>query len=633
MKGSWLQPAAGIILALGLLAWQGWLTATLFGGTAARERLFSAEPIISGRHPLHLYHGYLGTRSLLEQRSLCCYDTAFQAGYPKTPVFDSGSRPAELFLLSAGGTWNPSAYKLGLAAVCLLAPLVVMFAARCFGLGWLTSCWAGGVSILIWWGMPGRGLLEIGDVDLLSAGLAGLLHAGLLVRFDRAPGIGSWLGLFLVNAVGWFVQPVFFVLLLPLNLCYYLAVGVRQHHLGWHLGLLSAWIGGLIVNLVWLMDWVNYWWLRSPLSSSHYLPHRTWQTVCASPIWGDPLDRVLIVPLLVLGTIGIVWLCAAGQRVAALVMGVGGGGLLALTVAGLLYPEMDRCGSTRLLVLTLLLLALPASHALMQGVKWLHRWTGSAWKTGGIIGCLVSGAVWGTYPYHTMMRQRAQATTPLKIGLGPERLAVVDALRAHTTAEARILWEDRRITPCAPGWSALLPVLTERVFLGGLDAYADVEFAYPRLVEDRLAHRPLKSWTDAELEEFCERYNIGWVVCWSPAALTRFQTWANQDKAEVAATLSSPEGAGCLFALRRPHSYILKGQARWLGHQGPYITLADVVPEDGQVVLSLHYQADLLVSPPRVQIMREPDPFDPIPLIRLNVPGPVSRITLSWRDH
>jgi hypothetical protein len=28
------------------------------------------------------------------------FDPAFHAGYPKTPVFDSGSRPAELFAIS-----------------------------------------------------------------------------------------------------------------------------------------------------------------------------------------------------------------------------------------------------------------------------------------------------------------------------------------------------------------------------------------------------------------------------------------------------------------------------------------------------------------------------------------------------
>jgi hypothetical protein len=63
------------------------------------------------------------------------------------------------------------------------------------------------------------------------------------------------------------------------------------------------------------------------------------------------------------------------------------------------------------------------------------------------------------------------------------------------------------------------------------------------------------------------------------------------------------------------------------------ITLTDVVPEDGKVVLSLHYEAGLRASPGRVQVARDPDPRDPIPFVRLLLPGPVARLTLTWEDR
>src|SRR5262245_34641976 len=68
-------------LLLVLFAWQGWMTLTLFGSDTPWEPLLDEEPILSGRHPLHLYHGYLGAQSLRSTGSLCCYDPAFQAGY------------------------------------------------------------------------------------------------------------------------------------------------------------------------------------------------------------------------------------------------------------------------------------------------------------------------------------------------------------------------------------------------------------------------------------------------------------------------------------------------------------------------------------------------------------------------
>src|SRR5436853_581438 len=148
------------LVGLGLVAWQGWMTLTLFGPDHPWERLLDDQPVISGRHALHLYHGMLGAQSLRERGRLSCYDPAFQAGYPKTPIFDSGSRPAELFLTvaevvrlrpkshdfghGAGATPNffpaAAAYKIGLAFCCCLAPLLLMLAGHGFGLSWGLSC-------------------------------------------------------------------------------------------------------------------------------------------------------------------------------------------------------------------------------------------------------------------------------------------------------------------------------------------------------------------------------------------------------------------------------------------------------------------------------------------------------------
>src|SRR4051794_5539397 len=108
-EGAACRPRAAWIWAvvlLGLFAWQGWMTWCLLGGWA----LFDERPIVSGFHPQHLYLGTLGARSLQATGRSCCYDCAFQAGYPKTPVFN-GSRLAEVFLFLAGGAYHPAAYK------------------------------------------------------------------------------------------------------------------------------------------------------------------------------------------------------------------------------------------------------------------------------------------------------------------------------------------------------------------------------------------------------------------------------------------------------------------------------------------------------------------------------------------
>src|SRR5580765_2639446 len=75
------------LLIVGLIAWHAAMTLQLFGPENPWQNLTNEQPIITGRHALHLYHGYLGARSFLTTFRLSCCDPNFQALYPKTPVF------------------------------------------------------------------------------------------------------------------------------------------------------------------------------------------------------------------------------------------------------------------------------------------------------------------------------------------------------------------------------------------------------------------------------------------------------------------------------------------------------------------------------------------------------------------
>ncbi len=96
----------------------------------------------------------------------------------------------------------------------------------------------------------------------------------------------------------------------------------------------------------------------------------------------------------------------------------------------------------------------------------------------------------------------------------------------------------------------------------------------------------------------------------------------------------SDDGNGMLFRLKRDYSYALVGQVESLHADSQRILLCNVKPKDGKVILSLHYQKGMQVSPSRVRIDREIDPQDPINFIRLSVPdlGPVARVTVTWEQ-
>jgi hypothetical protein len=246
-------------------------------------------------------------------------------------------------------------------------------------------------------------------------------------------------------------------------------------------------------------------------------------------------------------------------------------------------------------------------------------------------------AGWLLAPHLEVLTRRLLASRPLVIGLSDEQRSLIDTLKSTTTSQARILWEDLAPTPSAATdgrdfshWTVLLPWWTGRMLVGGLDPAATLEHTRINLADGQLAGRPISEWTDEELLQFCRRYNIGWFVCRSDPSRSRLDALCRTGNAEHTARVSIDGKPADLFAVRRTPSFVLTGQARWLQADWRHIVLGDVHPEAGQVVLSLHYQTGMEVSPADVQIEKDPDWLDPIPFVRLRVNRPVIRLILSW---
>jgi hypothetical protein len=412
-----------------------------------------------------------------------------------------------------------------------------------------------------------------------------------------------------------------------LLLIYYLGAGPR-HRFHWHAALFTVLAAAPGLNAFWLMGWLGSWWLRLPLQFEGVsLTHRTWQTFWESTCWGDPADRALAAAVFVAASAGVVIMNHSRQRPTARLLGLGAGGLSLLTLAGMAWSSVGRFGTAQLLLPALWLATPAAVFGLTQLTAVLGRLSGQAWHGALVTAGLLVTLVAFSYPLIGPRMHRLVSATPLEIGLGPERHALMETLKSKTTSEARILWEEQDGPRDSSRWTALLPLLADRALIGGLGPDICIEHGYAGLVAEKLAGRSISDWSDTELEQFFHRYNIGWAVCWSSGTIARLKAWKG---AEVTEELSGGND-GVLFKLR-PRSFVLKGKARWLEADSRRITLADVVPEDGLVVVSLHYQGGLEVSPPRVQIEREPDPHDPIPLVRLRVPAPVSHLTLTWRQ-
>jgi hypothetical protein len=613
----WLLPL------LALVSWQAWATLGLFDADHRLTCLLDDRPVVAGRHPLHLYHGYLGAKSLRERGTASCYDPAFNAGYPKTPVFDSGSRPAELMLLLAGGAYCACAYKIGLAVMCAAVAWLLALAARAIGLTWAGAALATALGLAVWWGRPCREALEAGDVDLLVATVLVVAQAGLLIHYHRAPGPLSLVGILASGLLGWYADPLLMLLVLPLFLIYYLSVGAR-HALLWHVGLLGGLLLAAALNAFWLLDWLEYWWILLPLHlGAPPLSDGTFPSLWDAPIWGGQGDRVLTCALLPAAVMGLVLCNQTRQRPAARLFGTAMIGFLAVAVASLGWEPLGRFGLARLWGPGLFFAVLPAAHLVTAIGDWVRRRVG--WWAVPLL--LALGAAGLTLTNAADWQRATTPAQPIAVGLPMSMQRIVDVLRADTTPEARILWEDRAEAGQASRWTALLPLLTERAFVGGLDADGLIEHTATGLRDHALAGRSLDDWTDAELEAFCGRYNIGWVVCWSRESAKRFDAWPLAERASVL----PDEPEGMFFRIKRPASFVLVGSARWLRADSDCVALGDVTPQHGQVLLSLHFQEGMRVSPSRVRLERAESLSDHIDFVRLLIPDEhVARVTITW---
>ena len=618
------QPLSWWLLALlAIVVGQVGLARELF----APGGLTDSRPVMSGRHPLHLYHGILGATTFRERSSTACYDPSYQAGYPKTPVFDGGCRPAELGLLLAGSQLEPvTAYKLGLFSLCLFAPIAFAAASHGAGLNAPACTLAASLGALFWWTPAVRALLDAGNADLLLAGLMGLVFVGGLVRYATSPGVLGWLLLSGAAVLGWYAHPIVWLGLLPVLGVYYVALA-PQYGLAWHLGLVGVTAAGLSPNMWWLWDWGRFWWLRQP-SVDELTPLPTWGRFIGPPsewlalIGCSPIDWFLAVA----GGIGLLVMLRQGHRVAAGVLFMTSIWAAGMARLGETWPTLQIVAAHRIAPIVLAALVPPAAY--LMGAWWSRA------KAGPMAFCLAASlpllAGWGGPLREPLRLAIGLDVHPLMLGVSTEQRDFIHGLRAHTTADARILIEE--LNPARPGWNwtALLALQSERLFLGGLDQGACVEHTFCGMHDGRLNGRVFTDWTSAERAAFCRRYNVGWVVCRSPES-TAF--WRADPMAKEVGRYRDGEEV-VLFVLDRPRSFVLAGTAtvERMDRRGLVLTDCAPDPATGDLVLSLHHQPGFRAAPTIVGVDADKDPFDPIPMLKLRLPGPASRITLIWEN-
>lgn len=618
----WREASVWTQLALVLLLWggHGVLTLRLFGPDLARAwtGLTDERPVVAGRHALHYRLGIQGAEQWRARGDVVGYDPTLSGGIPLTPWFDSGARPAEVFAF-VGGT-SPAAYKLGVAVSWLGFPLLAWFGAACLGWAWSARNAALALMLVLCWSPWGLERFRDGDLALLHSTGCLILAVTLLPRFQEVPSWSNWLGLVLFMSLTLFWLPFMGLCLLPAVFLYYFCAGSHRPW-RWHLALGAAVLGALVVIWPWLAAFKEYWWLLTERSTS---PVPSF-AVTSSPYLAASgtlslSARLLYLLLLMGGACGVVLVRRGGQ-----------GNLFALLAAmsvawglNMLGPLWEGCNAVEpeRFVFTMLVLAvLPTAQAALAVrtrllLKLPTRWVWFCISLGLLFLELALGL-------HRDVRELWRGTwrvSQLPLGLSPEYEACLFQLRELTNTNARIFWEE---TARTESWSPLLSSLTQRTFIGGLGP-GPTEHVQLRWANGAIAGKPLHEWSAKEMTEFCRRYNVGWVVGHSPKGV---HFWQQFPGAILVARLP---GGGSLFALSSCPTFFLRGQGRVTQCDHQRLTLEDLEPEQGRIVVSFHHHDRMQASDQRVHLERAAWPGGPLPLLQLRLSGPVARVTIQW---
>jgi len=607
----WLLAAA--LLAVG----QAGLALPLFGSFAG---IRDAQPILDGRHPLHLYHGSLGAEAFRDRLAVTCYDPNFQAGYPKTPVFDAGSRPAELFLAFSGEAFDASRYKWGVFVICTMVPLIFVAAARNFGVRPAGSILAGACGAMLWWLPEVQTLLKAGQLDLLLCGLAEIAFLGGLARYSTDAGPTAWLSMVFASVLGWYVQPLAWLGTIPVLALYYL-LNAPRHGLAWHLGFFAVLPASLAPNAGWLIDWGRFWWLRQAFCEGN--PWPTWRELLGS-IERDAIHfapEAFTIVLIIFGILGTMAMLRQKRGSHALLLLSAAACTAIAARMGAVWLPGRAAALDHATMLLPALATIPAAFAIIE--LFQHWRIATVWA----IFASAIPAGFALFPDRVPVEWRINAE-PFQLGFSAEQQRFVQFLNHRTGPAARILIEDGDTVRTGWNWTALLPAYTERSYLGGLDPEGGIEHLTCGMKQGKLLNRPFEEWPSAERAAFCERYNVGWVICRSEAAV---EFWVTEPMAREIGRFDDG-GEVVVYELERPHSFVRSGGGIVERADSERIVLRDLVPDDqGYVRLSFHFQRELRATPLTVMVEADPDSSDPVPLMRLRLPGPVSRVTLRWQ--
>ncbi|MFO0813352.1 MAG: hypothetical protein U0796_09045 [Gemmatales bacterium] len=602
-------------VALSLVVLHTVLTWQLFGNNLSH--LLEETPMAEGQHARLQYFGKQVAESVrLEGITATTFDYRLQAGLTISPWASIESRLALLANMIAPN--HPLAtYKVLLFIMWLSLPWSLWFMCRVGNLG--SGAIIGALLLFLGsaWSPWGLQLLKQGETDVIIGTAALGLALAHMVRSYARPRWWTMLGWFGSSAVSLYFWPSTVILLV---ICFILFLGLLAGRLPWarFIWLILSLFGAIAINAFWMRECYHTWWMladRELLVSNGIEEYFNIKANLQLMLWPGLL--------LVVGFLGTRTMREGIGGRSALVWSFA---IVLTATAALLPQEIEALHLDKMhgwWWCSVWLATIPVGKLLAYIMEHVSRMLGS-YQRAMLVFTVLLGTLGGLFQ-DELARLVVQVGETSSLTLHPPKMLQesIEKLHQHTTDEARILWEEVKGNA---SWSPLLACQAQRSFVGTLGRAEQVliEPLQVRLTNGALQGKPIELWRNSDLVNFATDWNIGWVAAFHNESITR---WKQLQGARVVASL--PLG-GVLIRLDRPFTYCKQGQAELAFVEPRRLTLHNLVPDNGQVVLSLHYHATMRTSNNKVSLETWQQAYDGIPMLKLRLSGPMERLTIEW---
>jgi hypothetical protein len=553
------------------------------------------------------------------------YDPHFAAGLPLSFIWNSNVF-LQVLAVAMKSYAVEDVVKIALFCSLMLFPLFFYWTMRNFGFARDHSC-AAALAALLAFRLDTGMLFHI--TGMVTAGIItwySLFLISLLYRFMKNQDMRSAALLIVFSPLALLIHKTAVVILFAPALALLVQHARVLRPRSWFV-LAGAAAASLAANWFWLSPlfklfkyktflaeapfWQNRDLLR-PLKDYFTLSVMT-NTVEWPHWWYGAAHTLMLWVLLAGGAAGLLIWKKRGRADLYLPIGIACAFLFVFSYYGAFVRAFAELNPTRYLPVMNLLLAIPASAALLELFRRMNRLTANAFFLAVSLGaCLVSF-------YHL---ERFEPLLKLRLG-APEMREVTDLVSAlrDLPGGGRILLEDSGVMDregqgqvyALSHLPSQFPRLTGKQFIGGPYPYMFVKHHRVDFHDGKFLGRELEDIPFAQLRDYMDIYDIKWIVSWSRRGRGYFDAYPEYF------LRTRDIGRFRIYEVSRPHNAFLIGQGLAAASYNR-IVVQNAVAERGKVVLKYHWVDGMRCEP---DCRAEPYPVsdDPAGFIQVNEPA------------